>query len=84
MGRHISDLDKAVKAYTSTKGKCVVITIEAIYPLSAEWQQNLEEALDKLREQGAAETVGVDTIAEKFEDASKILHSRARDVEGER
>lgn len=70
---------KARVDYTRHKAGCTVYTIECVLQHCGEDSSALEElsrSIDGIRQYGAAELVGVDSVSESWDDACKILGKR--------
>ncbi len=63
--------------YSYSSGQCVVVVIEAIYPLQ-DGCREAEDILEHLQQYGYAEVISRKIIANGFDDACRILQNRAR------
>ena len=62
--------------YSYSAGKCVVVTLEAVYPLQ-DGAREAEDVLEQLQQYGAARVMTRRIIADDFDAATKILYKRA-------
>lgn len=62
--------------YTPATGKCVVVTIEAVFTVDEDRGTAVDNALTELKGCGAAEVVSVKLIGDLFSEASLILNKR--------
>ena len=67
---------KSKRNYTKGSAQCMVAIIECVYSMAE--IREMEDILDKLRQYGSAKVIEQFSIKENFEEACKILDTRAK------